>query len=133
MILGVSEFLNVVGKLTFNASNTLTFDSIVVNYDKFNISFYNGPMDLSSESVKDFFYIVKNSLTSLSNYLYTMANRYIIDGVSQANTNTSLVLILTIISIAITILTAFVIMPILHMIERSKEKVLMIYTELKKE
>ena len=133
MILGVSEFLNVVGKLTFNASNTLTFDSTIVNYNKFNISFYNGPMDLSSESVKDIFYIVKNSLTSLSNYLYTMADRYIIDAVSQANTNTSLVLILTIISIAITILTAFVIMPILHMIERSKEKVLMIYTELKKE
>ncbi len=42
-------------------------------------------------------------------------------------------MILTVISIAITFLTAFVIMPILHKIERSKEKVLMIYTELKKE
>ena len=44
-----------------------------------------------------------------------------------------MVLILTIISITITFLTAFVIVPILHKIERSKEKVLMIYTELKKE
>ena len=42
-------------------------------------------------------------------------------------------MILTVISIAITFLTAFVIIPILHKIERSKEKVLMIYTELKKE
>jgi hypothetical protein len=37
------------------------------------------------------------------------------------------------VSIAITLLTAFIILPILHKIERSKEKVLMIYTELKKE
>ena len=51
----------------------------------------------------------------------------------QANSNSSLVLILTVVSIAITILTALVILPILHKIERSKEKVLMIYTELKKE
>jgi hypothetical protein len=49
------------------------------------------------------------------------------------NKNSSLVLILTVVSIAITFLTALVILPILHKIERSKEKVLMIYTELKKE
>jgi hypothetical protein len=62
-----------------------------------------------------------------------MSARYIEDAVAQSNNNSSLVLILTIISIAITFLTAFIIIPILHKIERSKEKVLMIYTELKKE
>jgi hypothetical protein len=62
-----------------------------------------------------------------------MSNLYISDAIYQSNTNSSLVLILTIVSIAITCLTAFVILPILHKIERSKEKVLMIYTELKKE
>jgi len=62
-----------------------------------------------------------------------MSENYIRDASFQANNNSSLVLILTIVSIAITCLTAFVILPILHKIERSKEKVLMIYTELKKE
>ena len=62
-----------------------------------------------------------------------MSEHYIVDAVEEAINNTSMVLILTIISITITFLTAFVILPILHKIERSKEKVLMIYTELKKE
>ena len=62
-----------------------------------------------------------------------MSEFYIDDAISQVNQNSSLVLILTVVSIAITFLTALVILPILHKIERSKEKVLMIYTELKKE
>lgn len=62
-----------------------------------------------------------------------MSEYYISDAIYQANNNSSLVLILTIVSITITIFTALVILPILHKIERSKEKVLMIYTELKKE
>ena len=62
-----------------------------------------------------------------------MSELYNADAIYQANSNSSLVLILTVVSIAITILTALVILPILHKIERSKEKVLMIYTELKKE
>lgn len=62
-----------------------------------------------------------------------MSERYIADAIFQANNNSSLVLILTVVSIAITFLTAFIILPILHKIERSKEKVLMIYTELKKD
>jgi hypothetical protein len=62
-----------------------------------------------------------------------MSEYLIDDAVLQVNQNSSLVLILTIVSIAITFLTALVILPILHKIERSKEKVLMIYTELKKE
>lgn len=62
-----------------------------------------------------------------------MSQLFISDAEDQANNNQSLVLILTIVSIAITMLTALVILPILHKIERSKEKVLMIYTELKKE
>ena len=62
-----------------------------------------------------------------------MSEFFIDDAISQVNQNSSLVLILTVVSIAITFLTALVILPILHKIERSKEKVLMIYTELKKE
>ncbi len=62
-----------------------------------------------------------------------MSEFIIDDAISQVNQNSSLVLILTVVSIAITLLTALVILPILHKIERSKEKVLMIYTELKKE
>jgi len=65
--------------------------------------------------------------------LLEMSEFYIDDAISQVNQNSSLVLILTVVSIAITFLTALVILPILHKIERSKEKVLMIYTELKKE
>ncbi len=77
--------------------------------------------------------LLKNGHGSLGNYLLDMSENYIKDAIYQANNNSSLVLILTIVSIAITCLTAFVILPILHKIERSKEKVLMIYTELKKE
>lgn len=62
-----------------------------------------------------------------------MSEDYISDAVFQSNANASLVLVLTLVSIAITITTAFIILPILHKIERSKEKVLMIYTELKKD
>jgi len=62
-----------------------------------------------------------------------MTEMYIGDAIEKSNSNAVLVLILTVISITITFITAFAIMPILHKIERSKEKVLMIYTELKKE
>jgi hypothetical protein len=81
----------------------------------------------------NYYQLLKNGHGSLGNYLLEMSEYYIDDAASQVTQNSSLVLILTIVSIAITFLTALAILPILHKIERSKEKVLMIYTELKKE
>eukprot|EP00347_Sterkiella_histriomuscorum_P005198 403357516 len=127
---GIQELLDICHDLTPQVLN-YTFDTKLLNYDDTNSNTYKGPA--LTDVAENLYQFLKNSHKSLSNYLFVMSEKYIEDAIYQANNNQSLVLILTIVSITITFLTAFIIIPILHKIERSKEKVLMIYTELKKE
>lgn len=134
-MLAIEELLNFIHDLTYNSTTAnYIIDSNLLNYDDTNITNYksNGSSSFTNSTIP-LYYILKNFVGPLSNYLYIMSDRYIKDAIVQSDNNSSLVLILTVISIAVTFLTAFAIIPILHKIERSKEKVLMIYTELKKE
>lgn len=135
MIQGVQEFLDVSNDITALTSTQsqvdFLFNTSILNYDSTNSSKFQGKQ--IQQTAINFYQLLKNGHGSLGNYLLQMSERYNADAIFQANNNSALVLILTIVSIAITLLTAFTILPILHKIERSKEKVLMIYTELKKE
>jgi hypothetical protein len=138
MIQGIQEYLDVSNDLTTSYLGggeadfkDFHFDTGIMNYDATNSSRYEGPQ--TTQTMINVYQLLKNGHGSLGNYLLEMSERYNADAVYQANNNSSLVLILTVVSIGVTILTALVILPILHKIERSKEKVLMIYTELKKD